>query len=385
MLTFTISGLHWRSAVDFLVLIGALYLLLRWSREARALRLAVTILALRVGGLVARQLDLVITSWVLDVATIVAMLALLIVFQPELRRAFMRFDILGRVRREGRGAAPAAVARAAQSLARARCGALIVLTRKNSLSELTTPGITLNGQVTAEILQAIFQKDSPVHDGAAIIEGDLIAQVGTVLPLTQRSDVPEQYGTRHRAAMGLAERSDALVIVVSEERGEVTLMWETKAEIPTSVDALTSSLTSMFDRPRQPAGRRQASRSRELGLRVTALALAALVWGITFLFPGRTVRVRTVPVEFTNVPQGLIITGESSETLQVWLRGNQFLIDTLNLDTLAARCDLSSAHEGLNAIPLRPSVVETPFGLTVEAMTPRQLDVRLLSEARSGQ
>src|SRR5215813_15328649 len=96
------TSIHWQSVVDFLVLSIALYLLLRWSRQARAFRFAVGILALRVAALLARQLDLLITGWVLDAVTVIAILALLIVFQPELRRAFTRFDILGRARRRER-------------------------------------------------------------------------------------------------------------------------------------------------------------------------------------------------------------------------------------------------------------------------------------------
>ena len=243
--------------------------------------------------------------------------------------------------------------------------------------ELTTPGITLNGQVSPEILLAMFQKESPVHDGAAIVDGDVITRVGAVLPLTLRSDVPQHYGTRHRAAMGLAERSDALVIVVSEERGEVTLMFETHMLRPATADDLRAALISMIGRPPKPAASRSFVRSPELGLRATALALAALVWGVTFLFPGRSVQVRTVAVEFTNVPPDLMVVGQSADTLQVWLRGNQFLFDTVDLSSLAARCDLSSAQAGDNAIPLGAGTVDTPFGITVEAMAPRQLQVRL--------
>lgn len=372
--------IHWQSGVDFLVLAFALYLLLRWSRQARALRLALSILALRVGALLARQLDLLITGWVLDVGTLVALLALLVVFQPELRRALMRFDIMGRTRRQDEVPALPAVSDAVGALARARRGALIVLARKDSLAELTTTGVALNGRVSSDILVAIFQKASPVHDGAAIIEGDLLTRVSAVLPLTLRSRVPEQYGTRHRAAMGLAERSDALVIVVSEERGEITVMWENQRRLMTGSEELLTTLRSILG---QPAARRALSlpvlRSPEVGLLATAAGLAALVWSVTFLFPGRSVRVRTVPVELTNVPPGLTVAGQSADALQVWLRGNQFLFDTVDLNTLVARCDVRAAHEGENAVPLGTTAVDTPFGIKVEAISPRQVTIRLLS------
>jgi diadenylate cyclase len=378
-----LARFHWQSAVDFLVLAIAMYFLLRWSRQTRALRLALSILALRVASLLARQLELLITSWVLDAATVITILALLVVFQPEIRRALMRFDIRGRPRHRGQMSALSAISTAAWSLAHARCGALIVLARKDSLAELMTPGVELNGQVSPEVLVAIFQKGSPVHDGAAIIEADVIARVGAILPLTIRTDVPDQYGTRHRAGMGLAERSDALVIVVSEERGEVTLMSETQGRLVHDRDELVAALTSLSDRQGTAPARRRTRRLPDIGLQATAIALAALVWGVTFLFPGRSVQVRTVPVELTNVPPGLIVSGQSSATLQVWLRGNQFLFDTVNLGSVAAHCDLSAAHEGVNVIPLSAEAVDTPFGITVEALAPRQVRVQLLNASRA--
>src|SRR5579864_1695953 len=150
------SAIRWESAIDFFVLAVGIYLLLRWSRQARALRLALGILALRVGALLARQLGLLITGWVLDAATIVVILALVVVFQPELRRALMRLELAGRATPESRIPVVSAVSAAAWSLARARCGALMVMVRKDSIAELVTTGVRLDGRVSAEILEAVF-------------------------------------------------------------------------------------------------------------------------------------------------------------------------------------------------------------------------------------
>ncbi len=380
----TMIALRWQGVVDFLVLAVALYFLLRWSREARALRLALGILALRIGALVAGQLDLLITSWVLDAATVVALLALVVVFQPELRRALIRLDVVGRATDHVRTPALTAVSRAAFSLAQERCGALIVVIRKDSLGDLVTPGVPLGGQVSEDILEAIFRKESPVHDGAAIVEGDVIVRVGSVLPLTHRAAVPPSYGTRHRAAMGLAERSDALVIVTSEERGEVALMWEDQAEKVGTADELLDALGRLSGgRARPHATLSRALRPQAFGLKVAALGLAALVWGLTFLLPGRSVRARTVPIEFTDVPAGLSIAAQSTDSLQVWLRGNPLLLDAITSEDLVARCNLASAHEGTNTVPLSADALDLPFGIAVDGLNPQQVRIRLVNPARS--
>ncbi|MEP7306684.1 MAG: diadenylate cyclase [Acidobacteriota bacterium] len=370
--------LRWQSVADFSVLAVAIYLLLRWGREARALRLALSILGLRLGALVARQLGLLITGWILDTATLVALVALVVVFQPELRRLLMRIDPWHHARREPGLSAAAAVSAAAWCLARNRCGALIVIVRKDLIDELVTTGVRLRGIVSAEILEAVFQKGSAVHDGAAVIEGGLISRVGVVLPLTQRGNVPEHYGTRHRAAMGLAERSDALVVAVSEERGEVTLVHGGQLRLMADETDLAAALDDLAARPDDGSeGGRWPLRPAEFKLQAAALILSALVWTLTFLFPGSSVRVRAVPVEFTHVPPGLTVVSQSQETVNVWLRGSDFIFDSVNLEALAAACDLSAARAGQNDVPLHTDALELPFGLKVEAIAPRQINVRL--------
>src|SRR4051812_43689555 len=136
--------MRWQNAIDFCALAAALYLLLRWGREARALRLALAIVALRLSAFVAGQIDLPLTSALLNVAAIVALLALLLIFQPELRRALMRFDVTGRVKSNPRESATAAVSGAAWRLGQARCGALMVIERENAIAELVSPGVELH-------------------------------------------------------------------------------------------------------------------------------------------------------------------------------------------------------------------------------------------------
>jgi uncharacterized protein (TIGR00159 family) len=369
------TAIRWQSAADVVVLSVAIYLLLRWSREARALRLALSILALRVAALVTWQLNLVITTWVLDAATVVALLILVVAFQPELRRAVMRVDFFGRASSQRQLPVWEAVASAAGALAEAQCGALIVVVREDSIAELINGGIALGSRVSPEILQAIFQKSSPIHDGAVVIEGDQLVRAGVFLPLTQRP-AHQEYGTRHRAALGLTERSDALVVVVSEERGEITVMREGRGDLMANQETLLATLRSSTG---VEAERRSKRRPRlaELEIGVAAVALSCAIWAVTFLLPGRTIRVETVPVEFSDVPSGFTIASQSADSIQVWVRASDFVFDALNLSGLVARCSLAHAHEGVNRIHVDASAVAAPPGITLESWTPRDLQVRL--------
>jgi hypothetical protein len=177
--------------------------------------------------------------------------------------------------------------------------------------------------------------------------------------------------------MGLADRSDAIVVVVSEERGEVTLMCEGRAERMKDPSMLQTALRALVSHENAQSPRKRAVRLPKLGLQTAALGLAALVWTATFLFPGRSVREHTVPVEFTNVPAGMTIAAQSTGIVQVWLRGTDFLFESVNLDALIARCDLSTAHEGNNTIHLQVTAFDVPFGLKIEDIAPRQVNVRL--------
>jgi uncharacterized protein (TIGR00159 family) len=370
-------ALRWQTLLDFVVLAVAIYLLLRWSRDARALRVTFGILGLEAGASIAGQLDLAITVWILHAAAVAAGVVLIVLFQPELRHAINRLEI-GRLR-TGLGASLAqaleAVSTAAFSLAGARRGALLVLTRRDSVNELLPGGVPLGGYVSPEILEAIFRKVSPVHDGATIIERDRITRVGALLPLSQNEKLPRTWGTRHRAAMGLAERSDAVIVVVSEERGEVTLMHDGEFRRIGSADEMLMGLRALI--APEPATRpRHSFRPSELLLPGAAIGLAFVIMAATSLVPGAVVRVRTVPIDVTNLAPGLRILDQSAVAAQVRLRGGSWALDSIESEPLSARVDVQSLPEGIHMIAVGPPR-RLPIGVTVEAMSPQRITLRL--------
>jgi len=380
-----LSVARWQTVVDFLLLAVAFYVMLSWARSARALRIALGIVGLHALALLARQLDLIITSWLLDLLAILAVVLLLLVFQPELRRVFMGLDSALHGFPRARSASlenAREIAQACFDLAPLHVGALIVVVCQDSIGELLEGGVSLEAAVSSKLLKAIFQKESPLHDGAVIIEKDRISKANVVLPLTHRPDVPAFYGTRHRAAMGLAERCDAKVIVVSEERGQVSLMQgkaiyhlERPAQLIEAVEGLNRG-----DRESMGIRARRAIFAN-LPLKLGALGLASLIWSMSFLAAGTTIRSVTVPIEFSNVPAGMQIADQSTDTVEVQVRGSPWVMDSVNLVNQIARFNLGNLSPGRHQLALATGNLELPPGVIMDHATPARITVQLV---RSG-
>lgn len=208
-----------------------IYGLFSLIRDTRALRLVIGVTLLYGVYVLAQLLGLQLLSQILQAGAVVGLFALVVVFQPELRRALER---LGHVGSLGWMLAPgqpgpidhvaAEVARAATGFAQDRHGALIVLERETGLEDFCETGVMMHADLSAELLRTIFMPRSPLHDGAAIVRGDRVVAAGVVLPLAESGPGGERFGTRHRAAFGITEETDALVVVVSEESGAIGLV-----------------------------------------------------------------------------------------------------------------------------------------------------------------
>ena len=377
---------RWQSLVDFVVLSAAFYFLLIWARATRALRLALAIVSLHGVALLARHFDLIITGWVLDGVALGGLALVVILFQGEVRHALMNLDDLLRLGLHPKATGPQVyrtLAEAAFGMAAARVGALMILPRENSIVEMVKGGIRYGAEVSKPVLESVFDKNSPLHDGAAIIEGKTISQVGVVLPLTEREAVPVEFGTRHRAAMGLAERCDALVIVVSEERGVVSLMHgrdvRPMARPQLLVEALEQAQTS---RKEGLGARLRDLLITNLRYRLAAAGLAAFLLTASMLGTRTTVRTVSAPVEFRNVPAGMEIARQSPTRLDVQLRGSPWLMDSMGSTGLVARFDMTGASAGLHELRVSSDTLNVPTGVVVEQVIPESVTVRIVSRAK---
>ena len=224
--------------LDIVIIAFLIYQLLGIINRTRAGQLAKGALLVLAVYLVANVLNMRTVTWLLNSLLQVGLLTLVVLFQPEIRRALERmgqtdqwagklFNIKGRYNDPSfKGAwrsAIIAICDAAERFSETKTGALIVLERNTNLSEIVRTGTPVNSAVNLEVLGTIFYEGTPLHDGAAIIENGRIKAAGCVLPLSNNLDLGKDMGTRHRAGLGMSENSDAIVVVVSEETGIISL------------------------------------------------------------------------------------------------------------------------------------------------------------------
>jgi diadenylate cyclase len=208
-------------------------------------------------GAVLLNLDLLRT--LMETAAVVGLFAVVVVFQPELRRALEQLGRIGSVNRffvssEVASAERVAreISRSARILAGSRHGALIVLERETGLQDLAgDSGVPINAELRAELLVTIFYRGTALHDGAAIVSGEKITAAGVLLPLSQNVLDSERYGTRHRAAIGISEQTDAIVVVVSEETGSISLVVRGRIERNLTEQQLRRRIFNLI-RPQAP-------------------------------------------------------------------------------------------------------------------------------------
>ena len=253
----------WRDVLDIIVVAFLAYRLLLLIRGTRAVQLIAGIAVLALVGLSARALHLELTTWIFSNLAPALLIGVVILFQPELRRAL---DRVGRVGFLGRPLAHYSlqlmahivdeVVRGVAGLSDRKIGALIVFEREVGLENYVLTGVRINGDVSSEFVEALFFPNSPLHDGAAIVRGSKVVAAGCLLPLVEEGAVRSRMGTRHRAALGISMESDALIVVVSEETGRVSLAQD--GQLRSGIDpenlraVLISSLLRRRPEPRGP-------------------------------------------------------------------------------------------------------------------------------------
>jgi uncharacterized protein (TIGR00159 family) len=382
---------RWRDLADILFLTLVAYHLYMWFRGTRALRVLIGLAVL--GGIysLARLWGLFMTTWVFQFLWQVLLILLLILFQSEIRQVLERVNLLRylrRRRRSTRKALPGELARTAFDMAGEKTGAIIVLERDDNPAEFLQGGQTIMALPEPALIKSIFNRHGPAHDGAMVLSQDRITQIGCILPLSKREDIPERYGTRHLAALGLSERTDALCLVVSEERSEVCTVvngqittWEDSEQLEKGLRELVGvsevSRTTIQDLLKEAF-------VRNWGPKLGALTLVLLAWLVVAGQQEMSKSV-TTPIAYSNPPSGLVLDRGSAQKVELTLSGRRRTVASLMDEDVRVRIDIGAFSAGDHTVKLSAKNVDLPVGLKIVRVTPQVITVALRDASKKGQ
>ncbi|MCL2791348.1 MAG: diadenylate cyclase [Desulfobulbus sp.] len=372
--------LSWRSVLDILLIAAGLFFLHQTLHRLGTWKIMVGILLALVVFILASALQLKGIEWIYHNVSNVAVLGLIIIFQPELRKILEKAVSVSPHRHKGLYTALyALVGEALVKLAQDRCGAIIVFPGKEPLTSRISGGYQLNAVPSLPLILSIFDSNSPGHDGAVIIENGKLTRFGVRLPMSQSARLSEEYGTRHHAAMGLAEQTDALVLVVSEERGQAAIFVNGEMRPMRTVEEITRILAAhqqdmgLFHRDSVPK-----IRKRTIFQIAASLVLAVVFWS-TLIISQREVVERVLPVaiDYTSPADDLAFVGEKANEVKLYLSGPKSEIDSLTSNPPNVKIDLSKMAKGSQTIIITSENLRLPKGVTLLDTSPQQLKLTL--------
>jgi len=224
--------LYWKPLTEILILWFILYQILLFFEGTRAGQVLRGIIILFSAFFVFQKFNFTVLDWLLKKLFGISVIALLVIFYPEIRQGLAKLGKRGifqsNLKKEELDLVLGEITEACENLSRNKIGALIVIEKIDPLASYIQSGVNIDARVSSELIQAIFTPNNPLHDGAMVIQDKRIRSAGCILPLTQKQEINRVFGTRHRAAIGLSEETDAMIIVVSQERQDISLVYKGK-------------------------------------------------------------------------------------------------------------------------------------------------------------
>jgi diadenylate cyclase len=355
-----------------------LYTAIVWAQQTRAAFVVRGILILGSIYIIAKYLDLQMTAWIFQGFFAIFLIMIVVIFQEELRQLFERIAVwsLARKRAPTLGSSTSDVlVRTVADLAKEHVGALIVIPGNDPLERHITGGIPLGGKVSAPLLKSIFDPHSPGHDGAVMVDQDNISRFAAHLPLSKDLRQLANVGTRHSAALGLAELTDALCIVVSEERGTISVARDGKLREVQNIQELGAILEAFLQAKFPSSAQNNITLPfRENWIaKATAIALAIGFWYI-FVPGSKTVDVSyTVPVSVENLPPDLQVEDIEPPVVNATFRGPRRAFYLFNSSKIKVAIDVSMAELGRRTFTISEKNIQYPKELTLQDISPSTL------------
>ncbi|MBU1149863.1 MAG: diadenylate cyclase [Proteobacteria bacterium] len=361
------------------VMISALLIWFK-NRATRFVFLGITLLG--VIYILARFFQLYLTTVVLQAFFAILLFVLVVIFQEDLRRFFERIGLLGRFRKKiftvtTFSESAEIIAETTAALAHKRIGALIVIQGEDPLDRHLTGGSNIDGLLSQPLLESIFDPHSIGHDGAVLVDGNRVMRFGCHLPLSANTARHGNLGLRHSAALGLSERSDAICIVVSEERGTISLAREERIQEIANASALRIELET-FSAKRMPLSKPTPilnwlkKNQRE---KVLAIILAGILW-VVFGYQRETIgRDFVVPIEYVNTPVEWVLEEPKVMEVKILLMGPTQAFQLLHPETMRVSVDLAQLRPGTQEIILTQDMIKAPSNLSVASISPGRIKI----------
>ncbi len=371
----------WQTVLDILVISAGIFFLYRTLIRLGTWKIVSGILVAALFFVVASLLDLKGVEWVYRNVSHVAVISLIVLFQPELRKVFERAASLRE--RKDKPRDPRFFKVVAESLTRmaaAGTGAIIVFPGKENIAQWVNGGFRLEAQPSLPLILSIFDPSSPGHDGALIVKNGRFDALGVRLPVSQSERLSSDYGTRHQAAMGLSEKSDALVIVVSEERHQVSLF---KNGRMTHLKTQADIVEAMLDHYKAEGVFKQFFPGnvpfRVIGLEIAgAVAVAVVLWITIISGQGEMIeKVITVPVEYTATAEDVVMTGEKAVEAKLHLSGPKSDLDAASPVSLGVKIDLSKMAAGKQTVYISQENIRLPRDVRLLDVEPPGIEVNI--------
>lgn len=374
-----IRNISFTEVLDIALVAGAIYIGLLFIKQTKSYFLAGVALFLLAINFLSQNLNLSLTRSIIQPAYTLIFIMIAIVFQREIRRFFKwivvgQRDLFTAAKQISKGVS-AEIAEALLYMASKNIGAIVVFTGKQDIDDIIEGGQALNGEVTKEILLSIFDSSSPGHDGAVIVDNNNIKQFGAHLPLAREYSNYRKTGTRHRAAAGITEDTDSIALVVSEERGVISIFKKGKMKVLRDEEHLRETLKEL-------TGEAETKNTsfwnfffvKNMWTKIISLVAACVIWTFFYASVGIIKRVYNVPLSFQLLSPSLEIDTQSAKRqVQITVEGKSSDINALDPAKLEARVDAKNFTVGTKQIEVTSPMINVPSFITVSDISPQTL------------
>jgi len=375
---YSLPGFRWQDALDIFLNAYILFRLYVLFRGTNVFRVLMAVCLLWVLHRSAGSMGLVITNWAMQGVITAATFIIIIVFRNEISAVIQPRNLKSffwGIPRHQLNTPLDIIIDSTLELAEKKIGALIILPLKQGVDSVIKEGVPIHASLSREMLTSIFWPDNPLHDGAVVIQGNQITRAGAILPLSHKRDLASAYGTRHRAALGLTELSDALVLVVSEERGQISLVKDKEIHPILQTKDLKSILARHAGNEAQKKGLRRQTRE----LIIAASACLIFTSGLWYYFSRgmETLATQEIPIEFTNRDPKMRITRASASDVKLLISGAKPLINALKPEQITVKLTLADYRVGINTLSVTRKDVKLPPGIRLKSIDPAQVEITL--------